>query len=115
MTKPIAEAPPMSNGSSVLPTTPSHVNRKLRVICAGAGASGIYLAYRLKHYFADFALDIYEKNPDIGGTWLENRYPGCACDVPAHNYTYSFEPKWDWSANYAGSEEIFKYFSDFVD
>ncbi|KAL3474465.1 hypothetical protein BJX99DRAFT_248248 [Aspergillus californicus] len=97
-----------------MPTTPSHVNRQLRVICAGAGASGIYLAYRLKHYFTDFTLDIYEKNPEIGGTWLENRYPGCACDVPAHNYTYSFEPKWDWSANYAGSEEIFKYFSDFV-
>jgi cation diffusion facilitator CzcD-associated flavoprotein CzcO len=114
MTKPL-ETSPVSNGSSVMPTSPSHVNRQLRVICAGAGASGIYLAYRLKHYFIDFALDIYEKNPDIGGTWLENRYPGCACDVPSHNYTYSFEPKWDWSANYAGSEEIFKYFSDFVD
>lgn len=38
-----------------------------------------------------------------------------ACDVPAHNYTYSFEPKWDWSANYAGSREIFTYFQDFAD
>lgn len=37
-----------------------------------------------------------------------------ACDVPAHNYTYSFEPKWDWSANYAGSKEICTYFTDFV-
>ncbi|KAL4861634.1 hypothetical protein BDV12DRAFT_203834 [Aspergillus spectabilis] len=94
---------------------PSHANRHLRVICAGAGASGLYLAYRLKHYFTDFTLAIYEKNHDIGGTWLENRYPGCACDVPAHNYTYSFEPKWDWSANYASAPEIFKYFSDFAD
>jgi cation diffusion facilitator CzcD-associated flavoprotein CzcO len=76
------------------------------------GRIRIYLTYRLKHYFTDFALDIYEKNPGIGGTWLGNRYPGCACDVLAHNYTYSFEPKWDWSANYAGSEEIFKNFSE---
>lgn len=35
------------------------------------------MAYKLKHYFTDFSLDIYEKNPDIGGTWYENRYPGC--------------------------------------
>lgn len=38
----------------------------------------------------------------------------CACDVPAHNYTWSFEPKTDWSANYASSKEIFKYFKDFT-
>ena len=36
---------------------------------------------------------IYEKNPDIGGTWLENRYPGAACDVPSHAYTYNFALK----------------------
>ncbi|KAL4918504.1 hypothetical protein BDW62DRAFT_200878 [Aspergillus aurantiobrunneus] len=72
------------------------------------------MAYKLKHYFTDFTLDVYEKNGDVGGAWLQNRYPGCACDVPAHIYTYSFEPKWDWSANYAGSAEIFEYFSSFV-
>jgi cation diffusion facilitator CzcD-associated flavoprotein CzcO len=42
-----------------------------------------------------------------------NRYPGCACDVPAHTYTWSFEPKKDWSAVYAGSGEIFQYFNSF--
>ncbi|OQE13287.1 hypothetical protein PENFLA_c051G04100 [Penicillium flavigenum] len=93
---------------------PIHANRKMRVIVVGAGASGIYMAYKLKHCFTDVVLDIYEKNADIGGTWLENRYPGCACDIPAHNYTYSFEPKTDWSANYASSREIFTYFNDFV-
>ncbi|KAK7946263.1 cyclohexanone monooxygenase [Apiospora aurea] len=93
---------------------PIHANRHLRVICIGAGASGLYLAYKLRKDFTDFTLDIFEKNPDIGGTWFENRYPGCACDAPAHNYTYSFEPKWDWSSNYAGSPEIFRYFSDFA-
>lgn len=94
---------------------PIHANRHMRVICVGAGASGIHLAYKLKYFFTDFSLHVYEKNPDIGGTWYENRYPGCACDVPAHNYTFSFEPKFDWSANYASSSEIFKYFSDFVE
>ncbi|KAK8023756.1 hypothetical protein PG993_011822 [Apiospora rasikravindrae] len=94
--------------------TPIHANRHLRVICIGAGASGLYLAYKLRKDFTDFTLDVFEKNPDIGGTWFENRYPGCACDAPAHNYTYSFEPKWDWSSNYASSSEIFRYFSDFA-
>lgn len=63
--------------------SPIHANRKMRVIVIGAGASGIYMAYKLKYSFTDFVLDVYEKNPDIGGTWFENRYPGCACDVPA--------------------------------
>ncbi|AEO67780.1 uncharacterized protein THITE_2050573 [Thermothielavioides terrestris NRRL 8126] len=94
---------------------PIYANRHMRVVCIGAGASGLYMAYKLKHYFTDFTLNIYEKNPQISGTWFENRYPGCACDVPAHNYTYSFEPKWDWSANYASSREIYTYFNDFAD
>lgn len=57
---------------------------------------------------------VYEKNPEVSGTWYENRYPGCACDVPAHNYAYSFEPKPDWSSVYAGSAEIRQYFQAFV-
>ncbi|KAM4066273.1 NAD(P)-binding rossmann-like domain-containing protein [Hirsutella rhossiliensis] len=93
---------------------PLHANRHLRVICIGAGASGLYLAYKLKYYFTDFTLNIYEKNPEVGGTWFENRYPGCVCDVPAHVYTYTFEPKWDWSSLFAPAPEILKYFCDFV-
>ncbi|KAK7716065.1 hypothetical protein SLS63_011125 [Diaporthe eres] len=57
---------------------------------------------------------IYEKNPSVGGTWFENRYPGCACDVPSHNYVYSFEPKADFTSVYAGSDEILTYFEGFV-
>jgi cation diffusion facilitator CzcD-associated flavoprotein CzcO len=49
----------------------------MRVICVGAGVSGLYLAYKLRKHFTDYILDIYEKNADIGGTWFENRYPGC--------------------------------------
>ncbi|KAI7082988.1 flavin-binding monooxygenase [Hortaea werneckii] len=107
-----------TNGVAVAHTLrnkPIHANRHMRVICVGAGASGLYLAYKLKHRFTDFTLNVYEKNQDISGTWYENRYPGCACDVPAHNYTYSFHPKHDWSANYASSKEIYTYFADFAD
>ncbi|KAH8698091.1 hypothetical protein GQ44DRAFT_753736 [Phaeosphaeriaceae sp. PMI808] len=82
----------------------------MRVICVGAGASGLHLIYKLKQDFIDFTLDVFEKNEDIRGTWLENRYPGCR-----HNYVYSFEPNPTWSANYASSLEIFDYFSRFAD
>ncbi|KAI1121651.1 FAD/NAD(P)-binding domain-containing protein [Nemania abortiva] len=88
--------------------------RFVRIICIGAGASGICLAYKLKRSFSNFSLTVYDKNPGVGGTWYENRYPGCACDVPSHNYTYSFDPKPDWSSVYPGAKEIRSYFEDFV-
>lgn len=43
----------------------------------GAGASGLFMAYKMKTLFTDFTLEVFEKNADIGGTWFENRYPGC--------------------------------------
>ncbi|KAI1111591.1 FAD/NAD(P)-binding domain-containing protein [Nemania sp. NC0429] len=87
----------------------------VRIVCVGAGASGICLAYKLQRSFTNYSLTIYDKNPEIGGTWYENRYPGCACDVPSHNYTYSFDPKPNWSSVYPGSGEIRGYFEDFVE
>lgn len=92
---------------------PIHDEKHIRIICVGAGASGLCFAYKLQRSFRNFELQIYEKNEEIAGTWWENKYPGCACDVPAHNYTWSFEPKLDWSAVYAGSGEIFNYFDTF--
>ncbi|KAL4951856.1 hypothetical protein BDW69DRAFT_201141 [Aspergillus filifer] len=93
--------------------TPIHTERHVRIICIGAGASGLLFAYKLQRSFSNFSLVIYEKNEEIAGTWFENRYPGCACDVPSHNYTWSFEPKTDWSGTYASSKEIFNYFDTF--
>ncbi|KAL3462618.1 hypothetical protein BJX64DRAFT_276962 [Aspergillus heterothallicus] len=93
---------------------PIHTERHVRIICIGAGASGLLFAYKLQRSFKNFSLIIYEKNPEIAGTWFENRYPGCACDVPSHNYTWSFEPKTDWSGTYASSREIFAYFDAFA-
>ncbi|KAG5725051.1 putative sterigmatocystin biosynthesis monooxygenase stcW [Termitomyces sp. T112] len=86
----------------------------MKIICIGAGASGLLLAYKLQRSFNNFELVLYEKNEDISGTWFENRYPGCACDIPAHTYTWSFEPKHDWSAVYASSDEIRNYFESFA-
>ncbi|PPR07982.1 hypothetical protein CVT24_002694 [Panaeolus cyanescens] len=93
---------------------PVHDERHIRIICIGAGASGLLLAYKLQRSFDKYDLVVYEKNEDIGGTWYENKYPGCACDVPSHTYTWSFEPKKDWSSVYAGSAEIKQYFTDFA-
>src|SRR4051794_24344986 len=57
--------------------------------------------------FEDFVL--LEKNADLGGTWHDNRYPGCACDVPSHMYSFSYELNPDWSRMFAPREEIWHY------
>lgn len=59
--------------------------RKVRVICVGAGATGIQFAYKAERNLENVNIQIYEKNDDVGGTWLENRYPGCTCDIPSHS------------------------------
>ena len=60
--------------------------QKLRVVCIGAGIAGLIMAHKRKQGNASEFIDltIYEKNAGVGGTWCENRYPGLACDVPAH-------------------------------
>lgn len=93
---------------------PIHAERPMRVIVIGAGASGLCFAYKLQRSFSNFSLTVYEKNAGVSGTWFENRYPGCACDVPSHNYVWSFEPKYDWTGVYAKAPEIYKYFDDFA-
>jgi hypothetical protein len=55
-------------------------NRPMRVVTIGAGYSGIMLAYEIERELQNVKHVIYEKNGDIGGAWLENRYPNCACD-----------------------------------
>lgn len=84
------------------------------VIIIGAGFSGINAAIRLKqagHH--DFI--VLERADDVGGTWRDNIYPGCACDVPSVLYSYSFEQNPDWSSAYSGSDEIKNYISHCVD
>lgn len=76
---------------------PLHAKRKLRLIVIGAGLSGIAAAYKYQEKLENVEFQIYEKNEDVCGTWLENKYPGCACDIPAHGYTYSWEGNPNWS------------------
>lgn len=80
--------------------TPLGTARPIRVIAIGAGASGLNLAHKIQNHMQNIDLTLYEKNPEVGGTWYENRYPGCACDIPSHNYQFTWEPNPDWSALY---------------
>ncbi|GJC86497.1 putative sterigmatocystin biosynthesis monooxygenase stcW [Colletotrichum liriopes] len=89
--------------------------RKLRIIHVGAGATGLCAAYKFERQLTNYKLVCYEKNTEVGGTWLQNRYPGCACDVPAHIYTYTFEPWSKWKSYYAYSPDIHEYFINFCD
>lgn len=61
---------------SLPPNQPIHTERHVRIICVGAGASGLLFAYKLQRSFSNFSLVIYEKNEEVGGTWWENKYPG---------------------------------------
>ncbi len=90
-------------------TTAKSTSNDIRVIIIGAGMAGILTAIRLREYGYDNFV-IYEKSDRLGGTWRENTYPGLACDVPAHLYTYSFEPNPDWSSTFASGPEIYAYF-----
>src|SRR6476620_9160140 len=58
---------------------------------------------------------ILEKADDVGGTWRENTYPGAACDVPSHLYSFSFAPKADWSRAYSPQDEIHDYLRQCVE
>jgi cation diffusion facilitator CzcD-associated flavoprotein CzcO len=85
-------------------TTPVDVD----VAIVGSGFSGLGMAIRLKQEgHQDFV--VLERGSDVGGTWHFNTYPGCACDVPSHLYSYSFAPKADWSRTYSLQPEIGAY------
>ena len=74
----------------------------------GAGFAGLLAGIQLKRAgISSFA--IYERAERLGGTWRDNVYPGAACDVPAQLYSYSFEPKPDWSRKFAEQPEILAY------
>jgi cation diffusion facilitator CzcD-associated flavoprotein CzcO/acetyl esterase/lipase len=100
-----ARAP--SNGSAKGRRTPS-------IAIVGAGFGGIGLAITLKKAGID-SLTIFEKGETVGGVWRENTYPGAACDVPSHLYSFSFEPNPNWSRRYSPQPEILDYLDDCID
>jgi len=82
--------------------------RQLRIVIVGAGLSGIMAAIKLQQLgYQDVV--IYEKAARLGGTWRDNSYPGVACDIPSHFYSYSFAPNPDWSRQYSPGAEILAY------
>src|SRR3954447_16588267 len=84
------------------------------VAIIGSGFSGIGLAIRLRQEgVEDFV--VLERNDGVGGTWWANTYPGCACDVPSHLYSFSFAPNPDWSRTYSRQPEIKQYLERVVE
>lgn len=88
--------------------------RVVEMAIVGAGFGGLAMAIRqVQAGNRDFL--IIEKGSNVGGTWHENHYPGAACDVQSHMYSFSFAPKTDWSKRYAGWEEIYEYINNVTD
>ena len=77
------------------------------VLIVGAGASGLILGYNLRELGIPFV--ILEKNAEVGGTWLENRYPGCAVDTPNHAYSFSFGPREPWERYFSKRDALLDY------
>jgi cation diffusion facilitator CzcD-associated flavoprotein CzcO len=90
--------------------------RPIKVIVAGAGASALSFAHEVESgHLRNIDLQIYEKNAGLGGTWFENRYPGCACDIPAHAYLFTWAPNPNWSQYYVSAPEILDYMNAVAD
>jgi cation diffusion facilitator CzcD-associated flavoprotein CzcO len=87
---------------------------KPSIAIIGAGFSGIGMAVRLKQAGYDH-ITVFDKAPKVGGTWFWNTYPGCACDVPVHLYSFSFAPKGTWTHVYPRSPEIQAYIEQVTD
>ncbi|EPE35396.1 FAD/NAD(P)-binding protein [Glarea lozoyensis ATCC 20868] len=101
-----------SNVSYAVSERPLGTPRHVRIVTIGAGASGINMIRTLREKLSDYEHVVYDKNPSVGGTWYENRYPGCRCDIPAHNYQFSWKKNPAWSTFFAKAEEIERYLCD---
>jgi len=86
---------------------PNELKSSAEVVVIGSGMSGILAGIKLQE--AGIPFTILEKNADVGGTWLENTYPGCRVDSANHTYSYSFAPK-DWPQHYSPQKVLLGYF-----
>ena len=84
------------------------MRNRVDIAIVGSGFSGLGMAIRLKQEGKDDFV-VLERGDDVGGTWHYNTYPGCACDVPSHLYSFSFAPNPDWSHTYSPQPEIGAY------
>ena len=81
---------------------------KVDVAIVGSGFSGLGMAIRLKQQ-GNHDFVVLERDDEVGGTWNANTYPGCACDIPSHLYSFSFAPNPGWSQTYSPQPEIRDY------
>ena len=88
--------------------------RSPRIAVIGGGPGGLCTAIRLRQEGFDDVV-VLEKGTGVGGTWYHNRYPGAACDIQSHLYSFSFAIKRDWTRPYATQPEILGYFERLVD
>jgi 4-hydroxyacetophenone monooxygenase len=87
--------------------------RRMKVLVVGAGMSGLLTGIRLSQ--AGVPFEIVDKNPDVGGTWFENTYPGCRVDNSNHMYSYSFEPNHFWPQHFSTQPVLLDYFRRMAD
>ncbi|MFE2584138.1 flavin-containing monooxygenase [Streptomyces sp. NPDC059378] len=91
-----------------------HEHEHVRVAVIGSGFGGLGAAVRLRREgITDFV--VLERADSVGGTWRDNSYPGCACDVPSHLYSFSFAPNPDWPRTFSGQEHIRAYLEHVTD
>ncbi|MEU4249675.1 NAD(P)/FAD-dependent oxidoreductase [Amycolatopsis sp. NPDC026612] len=90
------------------------MTERFKVVIVGTGFSGLGQAIQLeKAGIRDYV--ILEKAAEVGGTWRDNSYPGCACDVQSHMYSFSYEQNPDWSRSFSPQPEIFGYLKGVAD
>ncbi|AIJ15302.1 flavin-containing monooxygenase [Streptomyces lividans] len=90
------------------------VHEHVRVAVIGSGFGGLGAAVRLRREgITDFV--VLERAGSVGGTWRDNSYPGCACDVPSHLYSFSFAPNPEWPRTFSGQEHIRAYLEHVAD
>ena len=111
-------AKPSASGYQVSDTMINEAlpDKPFKILMIGAGAAGIDFLHHAPPALAHLGVEIkcYEKNADVGGTWYENRYPGCACDVPSVSYQLPWRPNTEWTSYYSGAKEIWQYFKTVV-
>ncbi|MEU5435506.1 NAD(P)/FAD-dependent oxidoreductase [Streptomyces sp. NPDC020719] len=89
-------------------------HERVRVAVIGSGFGGLGAAVRLRREgITDFV--VLERADSVGGTWRDNSYPGCACDVPSHLYSFSFAPNPDWPRTFSGQRHIRAYLEHVAD
>src|SRR5947209_8424095 len=94
--------------STATATSPIALPERIEIAIVGSGFAGLAMAARLKRSGNDDFV-VLERARDVGGTWRDNSYPGCRCDVPSHLYSFSFALNPSWSSTFSPQAEIQEY------